>query len=56
MRLSRLIETVTSIIYLFSNIFERLTYEHVTQFINKPNLLYKYTYGFRRDEHLPNNP
>ena len=37
-----------SILSFFSKIFERLAYIHITNLINKHNLLYKHQFGFRQ--------
>ena len=38
-----------TVLSFFAKIFEKLAYLHLTNFINKHKLLYKYQFGFRRE-------
>ena len=37
-----------SVLSVFSKIFEKIMYNHLINFINKHNILYKYQFGFRK--------
>ena len=36
-----------SVLSFFSKVFERVMYNHITDFIDSLNVLYKYKFGFR---------
>ena len=37
-----------SVLSVFSKVFEKIMYNHLINFINKHNILYKYQFGFRK--------